>query len=84
MIAHVGALPLEELLPSATAAGTALLVVRAWETTVAEVDLRVGGVVRVVMRDPHKDVEYGGGGRYTEIDPPKAQSRYLDVAESMH
>jgi uncharacterized protein YndB with AHSA1/START domain len=22
------------------------------------------------MRDPHKDVEYGGGGRYTEIDPP--------------
>jgi uncharacterized protein YndB with AHSA1/START domain len=24
-----------------------------WETTEAEVDLRVGGVVRVVMRDPH-------------------------------
>ena len=23
-----------------------------WETTEAEVDLRVGGVVRVVMRDP--------------------------------
>jgi uncharacterized protein YndB with AHSA1/START domain len=22
------------------------------------------------MRDPHKDVEYGGGGRYTEIEPP--------------
>jgi glutathione S-transferase len=22
------------------------------------------------MRDPVKDVEYGGGGRYTEIDPP--------------
>ena len=41
-----------------------------WETTEAEVDLRVGGVVRVVMRDPHKDVEYGGGGHYTEIDPP--------------
>ena len=41
-----------------------------WETTVAEVDLRVGGEVRVVMRDPHEDVEYGGGGRYTEIDPP--------------
>jgi hypothetical protein len=32
MIAHVGALPLEELLPSATAAGTALLVARAWIT----------------------------------------------------
>ena len=41
-----------------------------WETTEAEVDLRVGGVVRVVMRDPHKDVEHGGGGHYTEIDPP--------------
>ena len=41
-----------------------------WETTVAEVDLRVGGEVRVVMRNPHEDVEYGGGGRYTEIDPP--------------
>jgi uncharacterized protein YndB with AHSA1/START domain len=39
-----------------------------WETTEAEVDLRVGGVVRVVMRDPNKDVDIGGGGRYTEID----------------
>jgi uncharacterized protein YndB with AHSA1/START domain len=43
---------------------------RDWETTEAEVDLRVGGVVRVVMRDPHKDVEYGGGGNFTEIEPP--------------
>ena len=33
-----------------------------WETTLAEVDLRVGGAIRVVMRDPDKDVEYGGGG----------------------
>jgi uncharacterized protein YndB with AHSA1/START domain len=41
-----------------------------WETSEAQVDLRVGGELRVVMRDPHKDVEYGGGGRYTEIDPP--------------
>ena len=41
-----------------------------WETTEAEVDLRVGGAVRVVMRDPDEDAEYGGGGRYTEIDPP--------------
>ena len=41
-----------------------------WQTTEAEVDLRVGGVVRVVMRDPHKDAEYGGGGNYTEIEPP--------------
>ena len=43
---------------------------RGWETSEAEVDLRVGGAVRVVMRDPDKDVEYGGGGHYTEIEPP--------------
>jgi uncharacterized protein YndB with AHSA1/START domain len=42
-----------------------------WETSEADVDLRVGGALRVVMRDPHKDAEYGGGGRYTEIDPPR-------------
>jgi uncharacterized protein YndB with AHSA1/START domain len=42
-----------------------------WETTVAEVDLRVGGAVRVVMRNPHGGEEYGGGGQYTEIDPPR-------------
>lgn len=48
-------------------------VIRRWwhvehdgETTEAEVDLRV----RVVMRDPNKAVEYGGGGRYTEIERP--------------
>ena len=41
-----------------------------WETAEAEVDLRVGGVVRVVMRDPGKDVEIGGGGAYTEIERP--------------
>jgi uncharacterized protein YndB with AHSA1/START domain len=44
---------------------------RDWETAVAEVDLRIGGTVRVVMRNPHTDVEYGGGGQYTEIAPPK-------------
>lgn len=41
-----------------------------WETPEAHVDLRLGGNVWVVMRDPHKDVEHGGGGHYTEIDPP--------------
>ena len=41
-----------------------------WETPEASVDLRVGGQVRVVMRNPHEDVRYGGGGEYTEIDPP--------------
>ena len=43
---------------------------RGWQTSAAEVDLRVGGEVRVVMRDPDKDVEHGGGGNYTEVDPP--------------
>ena len=43
---------------------------RAWETPKAEVDLRIGGAVRVVMRDPDKGAEHGGGGHYTEIDPP--------------
>lgn len=41
-----------------------------WETPEAQVDLRLGGTVRVVMRDPEKGAEYGGGGHYTEIDPP--------------
>lgn len=44
---------------------------RDWETPEASVDLRVGGAVRVVMRNPHTGAEYGGGGRYTEIDPPR-------------
>jgi uncharacterized protein YndB with AHSA1/START domain len=43
---------------------------RDWETPEATVDLRLGGEVRVVMRDPHSGREYGGGGYYTEIDPP--------------
>jgi uncharacterized protein YndB with AHSA1/START domain len=43
---------------------------KAWETSEAQVDLRLGGTVRVVMRDPDKDITYGGGGHYTEIDPP--------------
>lgn len=40
-----------------------------WETPVAEVDLRVGGRVRVVMRRPD-GTEAGMQGRYTVIDPP--------------
>ena len=31
----------------------------------------MGGALRVVMRNPHKDADYGGGGHYTEIDPPR-------------
>jgi uncharacterized protein YndB with AHSA1/START domain len=41
-----------------------------WSTAVADVDLRIGGAVRVVMRRPD-GTEYGGGGVYTEIDPPR-------------
>jgi uncharacterized protein YndB with AHSA1/START domain len=41
-----------------------------WETSAAEVDLRVGGAVRVTMRDPAKDADYGGSGTYIEVDPP--------------
>jgi uncharacterized protein YndB with AHSA1/START domain len=40
-----------------------------WSTAVAEVDLRLGGAVRVVMRAPD-GTDYGGGGVYTEIEPP--------------
>jgi len=42
----------------------------AWQTPHAEVDLRLGGKVRVVMHDPDKQTDHGGGGHYTEIDPP--------------
>jgi uncharacterized protein YndB with AHSA1/START domain len=41
-----------------------------WDTPEAQVDLRVGGAVRVVMRDPGKGREVGGGGHYTVIEPP--------------
>jgi uncharacterized protein YndB with AHSA1/START domain len=41
-----------------------------WETSEAEVDLRIGGAVRVVMHDPEQGIDHGGGGVYTEIDPP--------------
>jgi uncharacterized protein YndB with AHSA1/START domain len=42
-----------------------------WETPEAQVDLRVGGAVRVVMRDPAAGREVGGGGHYTVIEPPR-------------
>jgi uncharacterized protein YndB with AHSA1/START domain len=42
---------------------------REWDTPEAVVDLRVGGAVRVVMRDTDGD-EHGGGGTYTEIERP--------------
>jgi uncharacterized protein YndB with AHSA1/START domain len=41
-----------------------------WETPQAEVDLRVGGKVRVVMRRPD-GTEVGASGEYTHIDRPR-------------
>jgi uncharacterized protein YndB with AHSA1/START domain len=40
-----------------------------WDTPVAEVDLCVGGRLRLVMRSPDGE-EFGGGGEYREITPP--------------
>jgi len=40
------------------------------QTTEAAVDLRVGGELRVVMRDAVNGAKAGGGGTYTEIAPP--------------
>jgi uncharacterized protein YndB with AHSA1/START domain len=42
---------------------------RDWKAPSAEVDLRVGGTVRVVMRAPDGSEE-GAGGEYTLIDRP--------------
>jgi uncharacterized protein YndB with AHSA1/START domain len=40
-----------------------------WDTPVAEVDLRVGGKLRIVMRNPAGE-SFGGGGEYREVAPP--------------
>jgi uncharacterized protein YndB with AHSA1/START domain len=40
-----------------------------WDTPVADVDLRVGGRLRLVMRAPD-GAEFGGQGRYLEISRP--------------
>jgi uncharacterized protein YndB with AHSA1/START domain len=40
-----------------------------WDTPVAEVDLRVGGRLWMVMRSPDGE-EFGGSGVYREITPP--------------
>jgi len=41
-----------------------------WETPTAEVDLRVGGRIRVVMRDPAGGDEAGATGEYRVVEPP--------------
>jgi uncharacterized protein YndB with AHSA1/START domain len=42
---------------------------KGWLEPSAEVDLRVGGKIRVVMRTPEGE-PVGAGGEYTEIDRP--------------
>jgi uncharacterized protein YndB with AHSA1/START domain len=41
-----------------------------WQTPVAEVDPRVGGRLRLVMRSPDGE-EFGGRGEYVELRPPE-------------
>jgi uncharacterized protein YndB with AHSA1/START domain len=41
-----------------------------WDTPVAEVDARVGGGLRLVMRSPGGE-EFGGRGEYVEMRPPE-------------
>ena len=41
-----------------------------WETPTAEVDLRVGGRICIVMRDPSGEPEARATGEYTVVDPP--------------
>jgi uncharacterized protein YndB with AHSA1/START domain len=40
------------------------------DTPFAEVDLRVGGTIRLTMRNPDGE-EYTGGGEYLEVRPPE-------------
>ena len=41
-----------------------------WDTPLAELDPRVGGRLRVAMRDSAGDV-VGGGGEYREVEPAR-------------
>lgn len=41
-----------------------------WETPSAEVDIRVGGKLRIVMRNPQAGADYGGSGEYRVVDRP--------------
>jgi len=42
-----------------------------WETPTAEVDLRVGGRIRIVMRDLSDGTEAAAAGEYTVVEPPR-------------
>jgi uncharacterized protein YndB with AHSA1/START domain len=41
-----------------------------WETPLAEVELLVGGRIRIVMRDPEDGAQYGARGEYLLIERP--------------
>ena len=43
---------------------------RGWETPTAEVDLRVGGRIRIVMRNPTGVDEGAATGEYSVVEPP--------------
>jgi uncharacterized protein YndB with AHSA1/START domain len=51
-----------------------------WETPEAEVDLRVGGKVRVVMRRPD-GAEFGASGEYTLVERPHRLVMYWTFDE---
>jgi uncharacterized protein YndB with AHSA1/START domain len=55
----------------------------AWETPIARVDLRPGGEVYLVMRNPEDGREYAGRGEFTLIDPPRRLA-FTWVWESDH
>jgi uncharacterized protein YndB with AHSA1/START domain len=42
-----------------------------WQTPTAEVDVRVGGTIRIVMRDPSDGTEAGATGEYRVVEPPR-------------
>ena len=42
-----------------------------WETPTAEVDLRVGGRIRIVMRDPTDGTTAGAAGEYRVVERPR-------------
>jgi len=44
---------------------------RDWETPEAEVDLRVGGTIRLTMRNPADGAAYSGSGEFRVIDPDR-------------
>ena len=41
-----------------------------WGTPIAEVELRVGGAIRILMRDPSDGTEAGATGEYLVVEPP--------------